>query len=220
MRKAIDHLKSADPVMKQIIEAVGSYKISYREPEFESLVRSIVYQQLSGKAAATIYGRLEAATARGGKVRPAAILKLGEEGLRPLGLSSQKARYITDLAERTLARKVQFSKLNEMEDGAVIEHLTQVKGVGVWTVHMFLMFALRRHDVLPVGDLGIRNAMHKAYALESAPAPAQMEEIAASWRPFRTIACWYLWRSLDGVAEIQQPVVEVGKDRSLTPAAQ
>ena len=202
MRKAIDHLKAADPVMRRIIEAVGSYKISYREPEFESLVRSIVYQQLSGKAAGTIYGRLEAAAARGGKVRPLAILKLGEEGLRPLGLSTQKARYLMDLAEKTLARKVRFSNLGEMEDEAVIEHLTQVKGVGVWTVHMFLMFALRRNDVLPVGDLGIRNAMIKAYGLEASPLPAQMEEIAAAWRPYRTIACWYLWRSLDGAAEL------------------
>ena len=202
MRKAIDHLKSTDPVMRRIIEAVGSYKISYREPEFQSLVRSIVYQQLSGKAAGTIYGRLEAATIYGGKVRPAAILKLGEEGLRPLGLSSQKARYITDLAEKTISRKVQFSNLRTMEDEAVIEHLTQVKGVGVWTVQMFLMFALRRNDVLPLGDLGIRNAIVKAYGLEAAPAPAQMEEIAAAWRPYRTIACWYLWRSLDGQAEL------------------
>ncbi len=202
MRKAIDHLKSADPVMKSIIEAVGPYKISYREPQFETLVRSIVYQQLSGKAAGTIYGRLEAAAARGGIVRPAAILKLGEEGLRPLGLSSQKARYVTDLAEKTLARKVQFAGLAEMEDDAVIEHLTQVKGVGVWTVHMFLMFALRRSDVLPIGDLGIRNALVKAYGLDAAPPAAQMEQLAAPWRPYRTIACWYLWRSLDGVAEL------------------
>ncbi len=202
MRKAIDHLKSADPVMKSIIEAVGPYKISYREPQFETLVRSIVYQQLSGKAAGTIYGRLEAAAARGGIVRPAAILKLGEEGLRPLGLSSQKARYVTDLAEKTLARKVQFAGLAEMEDDAVIEHLTQVKGVGVWTVHMFLMFALRRNDVLPIGDLGIRNALVKAYGLDAAPPAAQMEQLAAPWRPYRTIACWYLWRSLDGVAEL------------------
>lgn len=202
MRKAIDHLKSADPVMKSIIEAVGPYKISYREPQFETLVRSIVYQQLSGKAAGTIYGRLEAAAARGGIVHPAAILKLGEEGLRPLGLSSQKARYVTDLAEKTLARKVQFAGLAEMEDDAVIEHLTQVKGVGVWTVHMFLMFALRRNDVLPIGDLGIRNALVKAYGLDAAPPAAQMEQLAAPWRPYRTIACWYLWRSLDGVAKL------------------
>ena len=188
--------------MKSIIEAVGPYKISYREPQFETLVRSIVYQQLSGKAAGTIYGRLEAAAARGGIVRPAAILKLGEEGLRPLGLSSQKARYVTDLAEKTLARKVQFAGLAEMEDDAVIEHLTQVKGVGVWTVHMFLMFALRRNDVLPIGDLGIRNALVKAYGLDAAPPAAQMEQLAAPWRPYRTIACWYLWRSLDGVAEL------------------
>ena len=99
-------------------------------------------------------------------------------------------------------RAITNSNFSWMEDGAVIEHLIQVKGVGVWTVHMFLMFALRRNDVLPVGDLGIRNAMVKAYNLTAAPAAAHMEEIAASWRPYRTIACWYLWRSLDGPAEL------------------
>lgn len=200
MRKALQHLKSADPVMNRIIEAVGPYQISYREPEFETLVRSIVYQQLSGKAAGTIFGRLAEATVRGGKIRPKAILDLGEGGMRPFGISSQKGRYITDLAEKTATRKIQFSKLPAMADQEVIEHLTQVKGVGVWTVQMFLMFALQRPDVLPTGDLAIRNAITKAYGLEQAASMAEMEQIAAPWRPYRTMACWYLWRSLDGAA--------------------
>jgi DNA-3-methyladenine glycosylase II len=202
MRKAINHLKASDPVMRRIIETVGAYKISYSEPDFETLVRSIVYQQLSGKAAATIYGRLENAVSRRGKIQPAAILKLGVEAMRPLGLSSQKAKYVTDLAEKTLSKDVRFSRLSELDDDQVVEHLTQVKGVGVWTVQMFLMFALRRNDVLPLGDLGIKNAMVKAYGLEAAPTPVEMEALAEPWRPYRTIGCWYLWRSLDGPAQL------------------
>ena len=202
MRKAIDHLKSSDPVMRRIIDSVGPYKISYSEPDFETLVRSIVHQQLSGKAAATIYGRLENAVARKGKIQPSGILKLGVDAMRPLGLSSQKARYITDLAEKTISKEVQFTKLQELEDEQVVEHLTQVKGVGVWTVQMFLMFALRRNDILPVGDLGIKNAMIKAYGLKTAPTPGQMEALTDAWRPYRTVGCWYLWRSLDGPAQL------------------
>ena len=202
MRKALQHLKSADPVMNRIIEAVGPCKISYREPEFETLVRSIVYQQLSGKAAGTIYGRLSDATARDGKIQPSSILKLREEGMRPFGISGQKGRYITDLAEKTVNREIQFKKLPAMEDTEIIEHLTQVKGVGVWTVQMFLMFALRRPDVLPTGDLGIRTSITRAYGLEAPATITQMEQIAVPWRPFRTFACWYLWRMLDGPANL------------------
>ena len=202
MRKALQHLKSADPVMNRIIEAVGPCKISYREPEFETLVRSIVYQQLSGKAAGTIYGRLSEATARAGKIQPSAILKLREEGMRPFGISGQKGRYITDLAEKTVNRKIQFKKLPAMDDAEIIEHLTQVKGVGVWTVQMFLMFALRRPDVLPTGDLGIRTSITHSYNLDAPATIAQMEQIAAPWRPFRTFASWYLWRMLDGPATL------------------
>ncbi len=201
MRKALQHLKTADPVMKRIIEAVGPYSITYREPEFETLVRSIVYQQLSGKAAGTIFARLHAAAAnRAGKITPAGILKLGAEAMRPLGLSTQKARYVMDLAEKTAARTIHFSKLTAMEDDAVVQHLTEVKGVGVWTVHMFLIFALQRPDVLPTGDLGVRAAIKRAYELEQLPTPAEMERIAEPWRPYASVASWYLWRSLDGEA--------------------
>ena len=201
MRKALHHLKTADPIMDRIIEAVGPYRITYRAPEFESLVRSIVYQQLSGKAAGTIFGRLHAAAAsRAGKITPSGILKLGPEAMRPLGLSGQKARYVTDLAEKTVSRQIQFSKLAGMADTEVIEHLTEVKGVGVWTVHMFLIFALERPDVLPTGDLGVRTAIKKAYNLEQLPGVAEMERIAEPWSPYRSVASWYLWRTLDGEA--------------------
>jgi DNA-3-methyladenine glycosylase II len=202
MRKAIQHLKDSDPALAVIIAAAGPYRISYLEPGFDTLARSIVYQQLSGKAASTIFGRLLAAAGRGGKLSTAAVLRLGVEGLRPLGLSNQKAAYIFDLAAKTRSRQVNFAKIQNLADDEVIEHLTQVKGVGVWTAHMYLIFALQRHDVLPTGDLGIRMAMKKHYNLAELPAPPEMERMAARWQPYRSVACWYLWRSLDGAGGI------------------
>lgn len=199
MRKAVSHLKQVCPVMSGIIERWGPPKMDYLEPDFKTLARCIVGQQLSGKAARTIFARFEAACGRAG-VAPGPILKLGPEGLRPLGLSTQKSAYLMDLAEKTRARQLRFDRLEKMADDEVIEHLTQVKGVGVWTAQMLLMFALRREDVFPTGDLGIRNAIQKAWAMDAPPKPARMEEIAEPWRPYRTLACWYLWRSLENQA--------------------
>lgn len=196
MKKAIVHLKKSDPVLASIIERAGAYQIHYTEPGFETLVRSIVSQQLNGRAAETIFGRLRAAV-KAEPMTPEAILKLRPARMRTLGLSGQKLKYIRELARMTRDGEVNFEQCATLEDTAVVEHLTRVKGVGVWTVHMFLMFALRRHDVLPTGDLGIRMAMKKAYALEELPKPEQMERIAAKWRPYSSVACWYLWRSLE-----------------------
>jgi DNA-3-methyladenine glycosylase II len=195
MRKAIQHLKKADPVMASIIERAGPYRIQYREPVFTTLVRSIVYQQLSGKAALTIYNRLAAAT--GDPMTPEAILRLRPARMRTLGLSKQKLTYIRELARMTRDGAINFDHLPALEDDAIVEGLTKVKGVGVWTVHMFLIFALRRPDVLPTGDLGVRAAMKKAYNLADLPKPAEMERIAAPWRPYASVASWYLWRSLE-----------------------
>jgi DNA-3-methyladenine glycosylase II len=196
MRKAINHLKKADPVMAAIIDKAGPYRMQYREPVFQTLVRSIVYQQLSGKAALTIFNRL-AEAARVNPMTPQAILKLRPQRMRTLGLSKQKIVYIRELARLTRDGDIQFERLPEMEDAAIIEMLTRVKGVGVWTVQMFLMFALQRPNVLPVGDLGVRAAMKKAYGLSELPKPQEMERIAAVWHPYRSIASWYLWRSLE-----------------------
>jgi DNA-3-methyladenine glycosylase II len=198
MRKALNHLKKSDPVMASIIERVGSYRIEYREPVFQTLVRSIVYQQLHGKAALTIFTRLKDA-ANADPITPESILKLRPQRMRKLGLSQQKMSYIRELARMTRDGQVDFESCVSLEDAAVIEHLTRVKGIGVWTVHMFLIFALRRHDVLPTGDLGVRAAMKKAYGLEELPKPDEMERIAARWRPYCSVASWYLWRSLDNV---------------------
>ena len=196
MRKAINHLKKADPVMAAIIDRAGPYKMQYREPVFQTLVRSIVYQQLSGKAALTIFNRL-AAAAKVDPITPEAILKLRPQKMRALGLSKQKIVYIRELARLTRDGDIRFERLPDMDDAAIIETLTRVKGVGVWTVQMFLMFALQRPNVLPVGDLGVRAAMKKAYGLSELPKPQEMERIAAAWHPYRSIASWYLWRSLE-----------------------
>jgi DNA-3-methyladenine glycosylase II len=201
MRSALKHLKKSDPVIAAIIRRVGPYAMQYREPSFETLVRSIVYQQLSGRVASVIFDRLHAAVRRYQKdseeLTPAAILKLRPQQMRKLGLSGQKTLYIRELAKHTKRGSVVFEDLHAAGDTAVIEHLTRVKGIGVWTAQMFLMFALRREDVLPVADLGIRSAMKKAYDLSDLPKPPEMEKIAAAWKPYSSIACWYLWRSLE-----------------------
>lgn len=199
MRAALKHLKK-DPVLAGILKQAGPFAMQYREPTFETLVRSIVYQQLSGKAAGTILGRLLEAV--GDELTPARIMKLRVERMRKLGLSGQKTLYIRELAQHTRKGTVVFENLPHLPDEDVISHLTQVKGIGVWTAQMFLMFALRRENVLPVADLGIRAAMKKAWDLPELPKPAQMEELAAAWHPYRSIACWYLWRYLDGPAEL------------------
>jgi DNA-3-methyladenine glycosylase II len=200
MKEAIHHLRRNDPVLAEIIRRVGDYRIEFREPGFETLVKSIVYQQLSGRVASIIFGRL--AKAAGGGLTPATVLKLRPGRMRKLGLSKQKTEYIRDLARHTRDRRVVFEELATLTDAQVIERLTEVKGIGVWTVHMFLMFALRRTDVLPVGDLGISNAIKAAYGLKESPTPAEVEAMGARWRPYCTVASWYLWRSLEPNANL------------------
>ena len=200
MQKAIHHLRRSDPVLAGIIDRVGDYRIEFRDPDFETLVKSIVYQQLSGRVANVIFGRL--ARAAGGKITPESILKLRPARMRAVGLSGQKTEYIRDLARHTRDGRVRFEELPELPDEEVMARLTAVKGIGVWTAHMFLIFALRRHDVLPTGDLGIRNAIRKAYGLEALPLPGEIESMAERWRPFCTVASWYLWRSLEPNANL------------------
>ncbi|MGA2272105.1 MAG: DNA-3-methyladenine glycosylase [Bryobacteraceae bacterium] len=200
MQKAIHHLRRSDPVLAGIIDRVGDYRIEFRDPNFETLVKSIVYQQLSGRVANVIFGRL--ARAAGGKITPENILKLRPARMRAVGLSGQKTEYIRDLARHTRDGRVRFEELPALADEEVMARLTAVKGIGVWTVHMFLIFALRRDDVLPSGDLGIRNAIRQAYGLEALPLPGEIETMAERWRPFCTVASWYLWRSLEPNANL------------------
>jgi len=195
MREAVKHLKKSDPVLRGIIERVGPCRMQFRPPEFHSLAESIVYQQLNGKAAETIFNRFAALA--GEPVTPEGILKLTDEQLRSVGLSKQKSSYLKDLAAKTAAGLLNFPGLSGMGDEEVIKHLTQVKGIGVWTAQMFLMFTLKRPDVLPTGDYGVQAAIKKHYRKRKMPKPQVMEKIARPWVPYRSVACWYLWRSLD-----------------------
>jgi DNA-3-methyladenine glycosylase II len=195
MASAITHLKSADPVIAAIIEKIGPHKPRYATPTFENMARSIAFQQLHGKAAATIFGRL--VTACDSCLTPESVLSLSVEQMRACGLSRQKLSYIRDLAEKTISGDVIFEQLPQMDDEDVIEHLTRVKGIGRWSAQMFLMFALRRPDVMPVVDFGINLAIKRAYRKRKALKPPHILKIAEPWRPFRSVACWYLWRSVD-----------------------
>jgi DNA-3-methyladenine glycosylase II len=222
MRRAVTHLKKSDPVIRTIIERIGPCRMQFSPPEFHSLAEAIVYQQLNGKAAETIFNRFAALA--GDPLMPEGILKLSDEQMRGAGLSKQKAAYLKDLAAKTSTGLLNFARLEKLPDEEVIAHLTQVKGIGVWTAQMFLMFTLKRENVLPTGDFGVRMAMYKHYldvkrAAKAAkkasvgkksattkkasqkeiklPTPEQMEKIAKCWEPYRSVACWYLWRSLD-----------------------
>jgi DNA-3-methyladenine glycosylase II len=200
MKQAIQHLTRHDPVLAGIIASVGEYRIEFREPDFETLVKSIVFQQLSGRVASVIFGRLAGAV--DGKITPENILKMRPSRMRKLGLSTQKTAYIRDLARHTRDGRIVFEELGALSDAEVIERLTKVKGIGEWTVHMFLIFALQRHNVLPTGDLGIRNAIKKAYDMEKAPLPKEVEAMAVKWHPYCTVASWYLWRSQEPNANL------------------
>jgi DNA-3-methyladenine glycosylase II len=199
MKKALAHLKKSDVILASIIERVGPCRITYREPTFEALARSIVFQQLSTKAARTIYTRFEEAA--GGKLTPEAIRNLTVGEMRRAGLSKQKIGYIRDLAEHALAGAVDFERLPQMSDEEIIAALTSIKGVGVWTAHMFLIFALRRPNVLPVGDFGVRSAIQRAYRKRKLPTAKEIEKLAKNWHPYCSFASWYLWRSLEFRAE-------------------
>ena len=195
MRKAVNHLKKSDPVLAAIIEQVGPCKMQFGEPTFHSLAESILYQQLNGKAAMTIFNRFTAAA--GDPLTPKGILRLSDAEMRAVGLSKQKTSYLRDLALKTRDGLMEFERLPELPEDEVIAHLTQVKGIGVWTAHMFLMFTLRRPDILPTGDYGIQAAIKKHYKKRKWPKPDVIQKIAKPWMPYRSIACWYLWRSLD-----------------------
>jgi DNA-3-methyladenine glycosylase II len=200
MESAVAHLLESDPIMAEIIRRVGPCQLVARDPTFETLARSITFQQLHGNAAATIFGRVRKAVGR--RFTAAAFLRLTPEELRSCGLSRQKIASLQDLASRVASRQISFRKLQDLPDEEVIAQLSAVRGVGVWTVQMFLMFALGRPNVMPTTDFGIRNAVRKAYGLEGMPTPAEMLLISEKWHPHCTVASWYLWRSLDGPADV------------------
>ena len=199
MTRARRILMRRDPVLAPIIKKYGSCGIKTgRETDiFCGLVQAIVSQQLSTRAAATIYGRLQALMPDAGPPTPEALLPLSDEALRGVGLSRQKASYMRDLARKVLEGSVKTDGLPEMSDEEVVAELTKIKGIGRWTVEMILIFRLARPDILPVGDLGIVKAIQKAYGLRKPPDAARMQKIAERWRPYRSVASWYLWASLE-----------------------
>ena len=201
IRKAVSYLKKADPTMARLIAEIGPcrYEVKNFGTHFDALCRSIIYQQLSTKAAGTIHGRfLDLFPNR--HPTPESLLAISEDKLRGVGLSRQKLNYLRDLASRVHSGALPLDHLDELPDQEIIDYLVQVKGIGVWTAQMFLMFRLGRLDVLPVLDLGIRNAIKKAYRVRGVPTPKRMQKLGAPWSPYASVACWYLWRSLDGPA--------------------
>ncbi len=194
--KARRLLARRDPVIGALIRQHGACGLAdaQHEDAFVALVHAIVSQQLSTKAAATIAGRFDALF--DGLPTPAAVATVGDEQLRAVGLSSQKVRYIRDLCARISDGSLPVESLNDLTDEDVIQSLTRVKGIGRWTAEMFLMFRLHRPDVLPVDDLGILKAVQRAYGLRKMPRPERLTKIGEPWRPYRSVACWYLWASL------------------------
>ena len=200
---SIRHLKRVDPVLAGVIDRVGPCRLEPRREgtHFDALVRSIVYQQLSGKAASTILGRVHGLYGDRPPT-PAELLATPDESLRAAGLSRQKLSYLKDLATRVDSGEVPLAadQIDHLGDEEIIERLVRVKGIGRWTVHMFLIFRLGRPDVLPELDLGIQNAIRRAYRLRKQPGPKDVLRIGKRWTPHASVASWYLWRSLEDAA--------------------
>ena len=193
---AVRHLKKSDPVLAAIIEKVGPCRLTHRQEgtHFDALVRSIVFQQLSGKAAGTIHGRMMDLFG-GRNPTPDELLAAEETALRQAGVSRQKMSYLKDLAAHVVNGEVDLD-VDHLSDEEILDQLVRVKGIGRWTVQMFLMFRLGRPDVLPELDLGIQNAIKRAYRKRKVK-PRDVERIGARWRPYASVASWYLWRSLE-----------------------
>ncbi|MFL5607863.1 MAG: DNA-3-methyladenine glycosylase family protein [Gemmatimonadaceae bacterium] len=197
-RAALAHLRKVDPVLGKVMARIGPYGLVPRRTgtHYDALVRSIVFQQLSGKAADTIHRRLCELYPRKNP-RAELLLATSDEALRGAGLSRQKIGYLRDLATRVTDGSLPLAHLGRLPDDAILEHLVQVKGIGRWTGQMFLMFRLGRPDVLPDLDLGIQTAIQRVYGLRKRPGPKDVLRIGERWRPYASTASWYLWRSLD-----------------------
>jgi DNA-3-methyladenine glycosylase II len=193
--EALKHLVVADARLAATIKSVGAHEIKLRKDPFQSLVEAIIYQQLAGRAADAIYGRF--IKIHGRFPRPVQLLATRDSKLRSVGLSARKIEYLKDLASRVSDGRLKLNLLPEMTDEQVVGQLVQVKGIGRWTAEMFLIFCLGRQDVLPVGDLGLRKAIQKAYSLTELPTPASMRDIAQLWKPYSSVATWYMWKSLE-----------------------
>jgi DNA-3-methyladenine glycosylase II len=198
---ALVHVSRRDKKMSRLIEQVGAFRLELEKPQspFEALSESIVYQQLTGKAAATIYGRLKDVCAGSGSFNAETIDSLPEDALRSVGLSRAKTAALRDLAAKTIAGEIpSFKQLQSMTDDEIVTALTNVRGIGRWTVEMLLIFGMGRPDILPVNDYGIRKGFALTYRRKGElPTPAELMKFGEKWRPFRTVASWYLWRAND-----------------------
>ncbi len=195
IRKARRHLRSVDPVMKKIIDAVGPFTLGLERNRFRMLICSIISQQISGIAAASIFSRLRNLV--GPELTAANLAQFSMEELRSVGLSPQKASYVTDLVKKVNDGTVNLRQIGRLSDEQVVEQLVQVKGIGRWTAQMFLIFSLGRLDVFPHDDLGVRSAIRDNYGLNDLPDKETAIKIAEPWRPYSSIASWYFWQSLD-----------------------
>jgi len=198
LQKAANYLSEKDSVLAPVITRAGLAEFEPHSDYYGALVSSIIGQQLSVKAASSIKKRFR--DLFDGKMpEPKTIIDTSIEELRSAGLSGAKAKYVQDLAQHVIDNKIDFATLNKLSNKQVIAVLTDVKGIGEWTAHMFMMFCMGRMDVLPVGDLGIRNGIRALYDLKDAPSPEQITEIAANhgWHPYESVASWYIWQSLD-----------------------
>lgn len=197
-RRSVNYLKQIDPKLAPVIDAVGTCRLQTRAEgtHFHALARAIVFQQLSGQAAGTIFGRFNALFPSD-VATPEGVLDTTDELLRSVGLSRQKIGYLRDLSAKVVSGELPLDTVESMADDELITHLVQVKGIGRWTAQMFLMFRLGRLDVLPELDLGIQNAIKRVYRMRKRPTPKQVKRIGAKWSPHSSVACWYLWRSLE-----------------------
>jgi 3-methyladenine DNA glycosylase/8-oxoguanine DNA glycosylase len=202
---AVAHLRRADPVLARVIDSIGPFTLEPRSGSFAALARSIFFQQLAGPAARAILKRVLDLLGTDDErfFAPEQFLAATDEDLRAAGLSRQKLAYLRHLAEKFASGELREDEFTALDDEEVITRVASVKGIGRWTAEMFLIFSLGRPDVLPVDDLGVRRGFQQTYGLDGPPSPEQMRSIAETWRPFRTMGTWYMWRSL-GVALPEQ----------------
>ena len=191
---AIRYLKK-DPKLAKVIDMVGRYQIKLTRNRYESLVEAIITQQLAGSAAKSISKKFRGLY-KARFPKPIDVIKTPDSKLRKTGLSGMKIKYIKELSKKIESKELKLNTLSRLSDEEIITHLTQVKGIGRWTAEMFLIFTLGRQDILPVGDLGLKKGIQLLYSMPELPKEDAMEEIAESWRPYRTVATWYLWKSL------------------------
>lgn len=196
VQDAVRHLRKCDPVMRKIIDRVGPCTLRLKRDRFALLAWSILSQQISTAAARTIRGRVEALVAPE-KITPESLLELSVDDLRGAGVSARKAEYLHDLAQKATDGTIRLQRIGRLSNEQIIQELTQVRGVGRWTVEMLLMFSLGRLDVFPVDDLSLRNAIAASYSVSQPPQRGELLELAARWSPYRTVASWYCWRVLE-----------------------